>query len=436
MFKLSRVGYRRFAGCYVSSRSFSETSKGAKWYADYLSGLLNRKIRHKDHKESLIAPGDKVLDCSSEKDQYSVPKYPIILCHGFSGFDRLIYIPALTANPFIKSSSKDKKMVKKMERESEGMTPWEKKVTHVEENTDKTSDAAELSGAAQQSAAAAQQSSRTSRQSYATEEGSSAASLAPEDSPTVQELPADQEDDGIPLFEYWRGIKRALEERGCRVMVAKVPPFATIETRANVLNNFIEKKAAKAQRQAKLKNKIKVNLVAHSMGGLDCRYLISRLEQKNYEVVSLTTISTPHRGTYAADFVIKNAPKELIDPYFPSINQLTRAYMENANKLILDSPKVKYFSYGAADDPRLTSVFYVPWKLINEQEGPNDGMVSLRSAKWGKYMGHVEGVDHKDLINWTGGVRRLKLAMGVDDGQFQPILFYLGIADNLANNGL
>ncbi|MCQ5134484.1 esterase/lipase family protein, partial [Coprococcus eutactus] len=39
----------------------------------------------------------------------------------------------------------------------------------------------------------------------------------------------------------------------------------------------------------------KVNLIAHSKGGLDSRYAISMLGMAPY-VASLTTINTPHRG--------------------------------------------------------------------------------------------------------------------------------------------
>jgi triacylglycerol lipase len=42
--------------------------------------------------------------------------------------------------------------------------------------------------------------------------------------------------------------------------------------------------------------------MAHSMGGLDCRYLISRIKPDDYTPLSLTTISTPHRGSPFMDW--------------------------------------------------------------------------------------------------------------------------------------
>jgi triacylglycerol esterase/lipase EstA (alpha/beta hydrolase family) len=41
-------------------------------------------------------------------------------------------------------------------------------------------------------------------------------------------------------------------------------------------------------------------------GGLDCRYLISVLKPTKFKVISCTTISTPHRGSSFADYVIDN----------------------------------------------------------------------------------------------------------------------------------
>jgi triacylglycerol lipase len=48
-----------------------------------------------------------------------------------------------------------------------------------------------------------------------------------------------------------------------------------------------------------------VNIVAHSMGGLDARYLITHLGMAD-RVRSLTTIATPHRGTYLVDWFLTN----------------------------------------------------------------------------------------------------------------------------------
>jgi len=45
-----------------------------------------------------------------------------------------------------------------------------------------------------------------------------------------------------------------------------------------------------------------VNMLAHSMGGLDSRYLISHLRPTDYAPLSLTSVSTPHRGSPFMDW--------------------------------------------------------------------------------------------------------------------------------------
>ena len=46
-----------------------------------------------------------------------------------------------------------------------------------------------------------------------------------------------------------------------------------------------------------------VHILAHSLGGLDSRYMISKLDMAE-RVLSLTTLGTPHRGTTFADWGI------------------------------------------------------------------------------------------------------------------------------------
>ena len=45
-----------------------------------------------------------------------------------------------------------------------------------------------------------------------------------------------------------------------------------------------------------------INFLAHSMGGLDCRHLISHIKPTEYAPLSLTSISTPHRGSPFMDW--------------------------------------------------------------------------------------------------------------------------------------
>lgn len=52
----------------------------------------------------------------------------------------------------------------------------------------------------------------------------------------------------------------------------------------------------------------KVNVIAHSKGGLDTRAAIALTSAGDY-IASLTTINTPHRGCEFADYLLDNIPE-------------------------------------------------------------------------------------------------------------------------------
>jgi triacylglycerol lipase len=248
-----------------------------------------------------------------------------------------------------------------------------------------------------------------------------------------------------------------LTANGVEVITATVPPSASIEDRAEKLSQEI---AAKASGKS-------VNIIAHSMGGLDARFMISNLRPGNVKVESLVTIATPHHGSAFADYMLGSGPINLKHWYgiiekagfgTTAFSQLTTKYMEGEfNPRTPDKPGVRYFSYGAAmSRPTVFSPFRQSHKVLDRLEGPNDGLVSVESAKWGTYKGTLVGVSHLDLINWSNRLRwTVRRWLGrertyVSDSRrflwsvygadrrrsFNAIAFYLDIADMLAKEGL
>src|SRR5512145_1313669 len=94
---------------------------------------------------------------------------------------------------------------------------------------------------------------------------------------------------GRARAEYFRGVSARLEREGCVVHRCRVARMASIAARAAELATFVD--ALDARR---------VNVVAHSMGGLDARYALAKLGLRK-KVASLVTVGTPHRGTPLAD---------------------------------------------------------------------------------------------------------------------------------------
>ncbi|KAI9842544.1 MAG: hypothetical protein M1837_007057 [Sclerophora amabilis] len=215
----------------------------------------------------------------------------------------------------------------------------------------------------------------------------------------------------LPGVQYWRGIKEAFAAKGIEVITASVSPSGSIEDRAAELSSDI---AAKA-------NGKKVNIIAHSMG-----YANSQ-----------------------APFLDMDLPEQQLPKVYGALkylgietgafSQLTRRYMQDVfNPETPDVDTVRYFSYGAVMEPSIWSAFRQSHNIISKEEGPNDGLVSVASSKWGGeegFKGTLNGVNHLDLINWTNRVRRFVWEMTGNKRKFNGVAFYLDIADMLAKEG-
>jgi triacylglycerol lipase len=91
---------------------------------------------------------------------------------------------------------------------------------------------------------------------------------------------------GWTIASYFSNIPEFLSASGNRVLVAQLSPTGGVAERATQLKLFLDREAPREP----------VHLLAHSMGGLDARYMISRLDMAA-RVLTLTTLGTAHRGT-------------------------------------------------------------------------------------------------------------------------------------------
>ncbi len=226
-----------------------------------------------------------------------------------------------------------------------------------------------------------------------------------------------------------------MREHGVIAIAPNVVPYASIETRAKNWVRLIEQ-------VCKDHGFEKVNVVAHSMGGLDMRHALTHLGIAD-KVASLTTVATPHHGTFLADLILKTPDNiteklsEVVDWFgdnvYPkekssvlsSVEQLTRNYIQKVfNPATPDLDDFPYFSYSAAvgkgTDYSINPVFLFQNTQIFGKEDTNDSFVSVKSAHWGEHIGTVP-LSHMNQINvqvskenkpryynfWTGVVRML-----------------------------
>ncbi|KAI0673363.1 alpha/beta-hydrolase [Trametes maxima] len=235
---------------------------------------------------------------------------------------------------------------------------------------------------------------------------------------------------------HWRGIRNALEANGVEVLITRVPATSSPIDRAKVL---CEKIAETYPGRA-------VHLIGTCHGGgIDCRYLTTHLTDRPFKVLSVTTISSPHRGSAFADHFLATVGRERMPSVLSLLDLLpngggdgaafeflTVANMRRFNEETPDVPGVHYFSWGAVYKPGLIDTWKWPHSVVYEKEGPNDGLVSLQSARWGTYLGTLEGVNHLDLVGWINTARYKWAEIMGREIKFKPATFYLGIADHLA----
>jgi triacylglycerol lipase len=198
-----------------------------------------------------------------------------------------------------------------------------------------------------------------------------------------------------PVLEYFPGIADHLRAGRNRVYSARLSPTAGVGRRAAELRDFI---------LARVPNE-PVHVIAHSMGGLDARYMVSRLGMER-NVLSLTTVGTPHRGSPIADWGVRCLDR-LVRPVFrlfgwccDAFYDLTTMACAAFNATVPDSPRVRYFSVaGRCEGSWLGPGWRFPWGIVRKTEGENDGVVSVASASYGEST-EIWAGDHLNLVNW------------------------------------
>ncbi|KAF8725266.1 Triacylglycerol lipase, partial [Rhizoctonia solani] len=238
-------------------------------------------------------------------------------------------------------------------------------------------------------------------------------------------------------LHYWSKVLEILRGKvGAEVEVTGVPGTGSIESRATRLHESLSTRMPNQP----------INFIAHSMGGLDCRYLISRIRPTEYAPQSLTTVSTPHRGSSFMDWCSANIgvgefsaledgilPYSLKEPLLsrprtaretetaktilglitslpqnlttmllalldsPAYANLTTSFLHNTfNPNTPDVEGVKYYSVGARarDDMSVFHPLWLPKTILDAAEAENLG----KTPEWGS--------EFQDIDGWAGVKRR------------------------------
>ncbi len=244
-------------------------------------------------------------------------------------------------------------------------------------------------------------------------------------------------------FNYWGRIPAELEANGAKIYYGNHPSAASVADCAQALTKRIKVITEEFGCE-------KVNIIAHSKGGLDCRYALAKSGAAPY-VASLTTINTPHRGCLFADYLLTKIPdtiknrvasaynktlNKLGEPdadFIAAVTNLTASFCEKLDKELTAPPTVFCQSVGSVMYKASGGKFPLnfSYHLVNHFDGANDGLVSEKSFKWGDNYTLLtprgnRGISHGDMIDLN--------RENIDD--FDVREFYVNLVNDLKNRGL
>ncbi len=214
---------------------------------------------------------------------------------------------------------------------------------------------------------------------------------------------------------YWGRIPKTLTERGAVIYYGLQDCWADIGENARAIKarigTILEETGAE-----------KVNIIAHSKGGLEARMAASSLGAGD-RIASITTVGTPHHGSKTIDKLLKapgsvfNIASFAVDnwigligdtkpDFYKVCRELSTESAEKFNRENPNVPGVYYQSYGGVMRSPLSDInLSTANAVVKLTEGANDGLVSVYSAKWGERFvllrgNSRRGVSHYDEIDF------------------------------------
>ena len=213
------------------------------------------------------------------------------------------------------------------------------------------------------------------------------------------------------MIDFWGNIPERLRQTGIAVYFGNTDAWGNYESNAAILKETIDAVLAETKSE-------KVNIIAHSKGGLDSRYMIHKYDYGD-RVASLTTVSTPHHGAEISDLIyqqkIVHTPlaRRLLhtfgklygdaNPNLYELNhQLTTEKMKEFNETVTADNRVYYQSFYTTMKNQWDDImFFHSFKYLKGKSGANDGVVSEYSSTWGDNVFEIDGrISHAEIVDY------------------------------------
>ncbi len=210
-------------------------------------------------------------------------------------------------------------------------------------------------------------------------------------------------------------VAAALRADGHIVHEAEVPPFASPETRADWLGRHVDAALFEAAGSAGSAAPTQVNIVAHSMGGLDARVLAARPGYTE-KIASITTISTPHGGSLVADVALtalggtrSSRLAELVDDVADKAANALFGLLGGRPSTLLDETNLRQTLAALAvsgsqkfnaEHPNLDSIYYQTWAGVSSVTGSYSEIVKNVCAGAPMLM-HPQTMDSMSVLLWA-----------------------------------
>ncbi|MDE5854274.1 MAG: alpha/beta hydrolase [Ruminococcus sp.] len=244
---------------------------------------------------------------------------------------------------------------------------------------------------------------------------------------------------------YWGRIPKILKQYGAEMFFGCQDASASIEDNAEILKKSLLKFIAETGVK-------KVNIIAHSKGGLEARYLISTMGMGKY-IASVTTLSTPHNGSVTMDKLMK-LPKcflvlgsKIFDIFqkiggdknpdtFRCLEQVTTSYMAEFNRNNPDDKNIYYRSYAFKMKNSFSDIIMaIPYFAVRIMDGESDGLLTAKEVAWGDFRGVYtgignRGISHPDEVD----LRRMKFSRKIphNKNEISDIIeFYINLVSEL-----